>query len=90
MTIVLTHCPEHRDIIVQQNQLKIDFILSGHTHGGHVNILGFAPFTPRGSGRYIGGWYKDQNPILYVSKGIGTSVIPFRFGARAEVAVFTI
>ena len=25
---------------------------------------------------------------MYVSKGIGTSILPFRFGARAEVAVF--
>lgn len=89
--IVLTHCPEHRDTILKQRgNLPIDFILSGHTHGGQIRILGYAPYTPEGSGNYISGWYKDQNPPLYVSKGIGTTALPVRFGSRAEVAIFNL
>jgi len=89
--IVLTHCPEHRDVIeIEKDKSKIDLVLSGHTHGGQINILGYAPFKPRGSGKYLSGWYTENDPILYVSKGIGTSVIPFRFGARAEVTIFEI
>lgn len=31
--VVLTHCPEHRDVIQRENKsLKIDLVLSGHTH----------------------------------------------------------
>ena len=84
--IVLSHCPEHRDLIKKDlNNLKIDLILSGHTHGGQVNLLGFVPFKPKGSGKYLKGWYDKSNPKMYVSKGIGTSVIPIRLGARAEM-----
>jgi predicted MPP superfamily phosphohydrolase len=87
--ILLTHCPQHRDEIQQsQNAETIDLVLSGHTHGGQINLFGFAPFTPQGSGRYVSGWYKETKPHLYVSKGVGTSIIPIRFGTRAEIAVF--
>lgn len=84
--IVLSHCPEYRDIISKQiNSINIDLILSGHTHGGQITFLGFVPFKPRGSGRYLKGWYKETEPKMYISKGIGTSILPIRFGARAEI-----
>ncbi|NEU07690.1 metallophosphoesterase [Flavihumibacter sp. R14] len=87
--IVLTHCPEHRDTILKEmGNTPIDFILSGHTHGGQVRILGYAPYKPEGSGRYLSGWYREELPHLYVSKGIGTTAIPIRFGSRAEIAIF--
>lgn len=89
--IVLTHCPGHRDIILtQKGETPIDFILSGHTHGGQIAIFGYAPYTPIGSGRYVKGWYRDQQPPLYVSKGIGTTAFPIRFGSRAEIAIFNL
>jgi predicted MPP superfamily phosphohydrolase len=88
--VVMTHCPQHRDIIRQQmkKDIPIDLVLSGHTHGGQVNLFGLAPFRPPGSGRYISGWYRDSQPHLYVSRGIGTSGLPVRFNSRAEVAIF--
>lgn len=87
--IVLNHCPQYSDAIARQaaDTVPIDFILSGHTHGGQVNLLGYVPFLPQGSGYYVKGWYQN-NPAMYVSKGIGTSILPIRFGARAEIAVF--
>ncbi|MFO0435676.1 MAG: metallophosphoesterase [Sphingobacteriaceae bacterium] len=86
--IILNHCPEYGDEIAQKLKGKIsyDFMLSGHTHGGQVNLFGFVPFTPQGSGDYLKGWYKDKN--IYVSKGIGTSIFPVRFMAKAEIAIF--
>ncbi len=87
--IVLTHCPEHRDIIQQQSaDIPIDLILSGHTHGGQIQLFGFAPFRPKGSGRYVNGWSRESVPHMYVSRGIGTSALPVRFGSRAEVSIF--
>lgn len=89
--IVLTHCPEHRDTILKQRgNVPIDLVLSGHTHGGQIRILGYAPYKPEGSGRYISGWYEEENPPLYVSKGIGTTALPVRFGSRAEIAIFNL
>ncbi len=89
--IVLSHCPAYRDIIkAQKGDVPIDLILSGHTHGGQITFLGFAPFKPQGSGKYIKGWYKEADPKMYVSKGIGTSILPIRFGARAEMVILKI
>ena len=86
--IILNHCPEYGDMIAEKLKGKVayDFMLSGHTHGGQINLFGFVPFKPQGSGKYLKGWYTDKN--LYVSKGIGTSIFPGRFMAKAEIAVF--
>ncbi len=89
--IILNHCPEYNDFIDREisASVPVNLILSGHTHGGQVNIFGYIPFLPRGSGRFVKGWYKTERGFpVYVSKGIGTSMIPARFGARAEVAMF--
>ena len=88
--IILNHCPQYSDIIASQiaDNIDVDFILSGHTHGGQFNIFGFTPFLPKGSGKYVKGWYNINRLKMYVSKGIGTSVIPARLGSRSEVTVF--
>ncbi|MFD1257374.1 metallophosphoesterase [Mucilaginibacter terrae] len=88
--VVLNHCPEYSAVIPLQinKSIPVDLILSGHTHGGQVNIAGIIPFLPQGSGKFVKGWYKNKHMNLYVSKGIGTSLIPVRFGARAEIAIF--
>lgn len=64
-------------------------IFSGHTHGGQIRP-GWAPFTPPGSGRFVAGLYTDTHAPLYVSRGIGTSIIPARFGCRPELPIFTL
>lgn len=89
--IVLSHCPQHRDIITEEKgDLNIDLILSGHTHGGQITFLGLVPFKPQGSGRYLKGWYSHSDPKMYISKGIGTSILPIRLGARAEMVEMNI
>jgi hypothetical protein len=100
--LLLAHCPEHRDRLalppvpfdgaapVPADAGRITMMLSGHTHGGQVNVLGWTPVLPQGSGRYVRGWFRDAGGVpLYVSRGIGTSVVPVRLGAPPEVAVFT-
>lgn len=88
--IILNHCPQYSDEIsrIISKSIPCDLMLSGHTHGGQINFFGFTPILPRGSGNYVRGWYRDEFKNLYVSKGIGTSIIPVRFMSRAEVAVF--
>ncbi len=90
--IVLNHCPEYAELIDRELTVKqkADVILCGHTHGGQINLFGFVPFLPRGSGSYVKGWFKVGKTDMYVSKGIGTSLFPVRFGSRAEVGVFHI
>ena len=92
-TIVLNHCPAYReqiDLIAVEQQIKPNLILSGHTHGGQVTFFGKPFFTPYGSGKYVKGWYNNDISKMYVSKGVGTTVYPIRFGARAEASIFYI
>tara|TARA_R110000868_G_scaffold227035_1_gene479991 strand:+ start:362 stop:1186 length:825 start_codon:yes stop_codon:yes gene_type:complete len=92
-TIVLNHCPGYSDTIDELNveeKLNIKMILSGHTHGGQITFFGIKIFTPDGSGNYLKGWYNLKTTKMYVSKGIGTTVIPLRFFARAEATIFHI
>lgn len=90
--LVLAHCPALRDRLGLPTQHPADLVLSGHTHGGQVAPLGMPVVLPPGSGRYVAGWYGreggDPLPPLYVSRGIGMSLIPVRLGAVPEVAVF--
>jgi uncharacterized protein len=89
--LLLEHCPVYRDIVnrTTSSDAAVPFacMLAGHTHGGQVACFGWAPFRPNGSGKYVAGMYADGQMPLYVSRGIGTSVIPARFGAVPEVAL---
>ena len=67
---------------------RFDLCLSGHTHGGQIAFWGWAPFRPVGSGRFVTGFYDVPGCRLFVSKGVGTSVLPVRWGVAPEVVVF--
>lgn len=83
--LAVTHSPWIRDT---WRGARPTFMLAAHTHGGQVNFLGYAPAVPPGSGPYVAGWYRGPPFDAYVNRGIGTSILPIRLGARPEVAVF--
>jgi len=89
-TILLAHEPDLADIAVQH---PIHLQLSGHSHGGQIRVpfVG-ALFTPDGAKKYIEGLipFKNSNFKLYVSRGIGTTGLPFRFHCRPELTVIII
>lgn len=84
--LVLAHCPVARDDVPLPSSHPASLILSGHTHGGQIAPLGMPIVRPAASGRYVAGWYRDAGlPPLYVSRGIGTSMIPVRIGSTPEL-----
>lgn len=89
--VLLAHCPAYREQAERSAPGRFACMLSGHTHGGQIRFFGFAPVLPRGSGGYVSGWYRgDGRMPLYVSRGIGTSLIRARLGAPPEVSLFEI
>ena len=97
--LLLLHSPLQQEGILEEikkinaqrpedSRLNIQYIFAGHNHGGQLCIFGFAPILPKMSGHYLKGWYNKEPPYLYLSRGFGTSTLPFRFGARSEVTVF--
>jgi len=83
--LVLAHCPAARDRLGLPPEHPASLVLSGHTHGGQIAPCGAAVVLPPGSGRYVAGWYRDGGPPMYVSRGIGTSLVPIRIGATPEL-----
>jgi predicted MPP superfamily phosphohydrolase len=86
--LLLAHCPAARDHLRLPRAHAPTFMLSGHTHGGQIAPFGLAIKLPHGSGGYVSGWYRDDGVPLYVSRGIGTSLVPVRIGATPELAHF--
>ncbi len=83
-TILLVHSPELFD---ETAAAGVELVLSGHNHGGQIAISRFIsrfhPVEP--SMGYPDGFFRKGNSILYVSRGIGTSRLPFRLGVKPEI-----
>lgn len=80
--ILLSHSPD----ITPKAKDKVNLILSGHTHGGQVRIPFFgAVIVPSKYGKKYE--YGLVDNIVYVTKGLGTSVLPLRFNCRPEITV---
>lgn len=70
----------------------VHLLLCGHTHGGHLALPGHRPlFIPSPLGRrYPYGLHDIDGLTLFVSRGVGGSIVPFRTWAPPDVALFTI
>ncbi|MBF0564546.1 MAG: metallophosphoesterase [Nitrospirae bacterium] len=89
--ILLSHNP---DINAGIDPLykKIDIVLSGHTHGGQVvlPIIG-SPFLPSVYGqRYRIGLIEDNGRRVYVTRGIGHTILPIRYNCPPEVTIIVL
>jgi len=88
--IWLVHEPSFADGFAVSGPAKPKLILSGHTHGGQIRVPGLPPFTPKGSGRFVAGWYDSLLGRLYVSRGIGTADVRARLFCPPELPIFTL
>lgn len=68
---------------------RVALTLSGHTHGGQVDIpIIRDKMTPsRYGAQYTGGHIEEDGRHLYVSDGIGTSRLPVRFRAKPKIPI---
>jgi len=81
----------HSPAFFDQMAGRADLILTGHTHGGQVRLPFLRPlWLPKGCGRYIEGWYEEQGSRMYVSRGLGMSLLPIRFLCRPEITFITV
>jgi uncharacterized protein len=70
---------------------RVPLVLAGHTHGGQVRLPLVPVFwLPRGSGRFLEGWYAERGSRMYVSRGIGTTFLPIRFRCPPELSIITV
>ena len=88
--IVLEHCPDDVTSIVASGHASL--VLTGHTHGGQVRLpLWGDRLTAALEGSpFVRGLYQVDGVPLYVSQGLGMSVLPVRFLCPPEVTIFTL
>lgn len=89
-TILLSHRPEKMSLYAFHG---IDLVFAGHAHGGQFRLplvggliapdQGFFP-------KYTGGLYVESSTSMYVSRGLGNSIIPQRLFNRPELVVITL
>jgi len=84
-TVLLAHNPR---IISLASRHGVSLVLSGHTHGGQVNVplLGTVYGRSPERLRYKIGWDRLGTTQIYVSRGIGTIVLPWRLRCPAEIS----
>ena len=86
--IALTHEPALLRVIPERASLTV----AGHTHGGQIDPLpgflrigGFDPHSNR-----LRGTIHDGPRTLFVTPGIGTSILPIRLGVPPEISRLTL
>lgn len=86
--IALAHNPDLFTLIPQ----RVILTLAGHTHGGQVNlpIVGRLKVPSSFGQRFAAGHVVEKNHHLFVTTGIGTSIIPVRFRVPPEIVFLTL
>lgn len=86
--IALTHNP---DIFPRLPQ-SVPLLLTAHTHGGQVNLpLIGTPIVPsRFGSKYTAGHVFENGHHMFVTTGIGTSILPVRFRVTPEIVILTL
>lgn len=85
--VVLWHEPDHVNLLPRKGSLQ----LSGHSHGGQfVFPGGFVPVKSEFGRHYRQGFFEDTATPLYVSRGIGTTLVNARFMCPPEVSILTL
>ncbi|MGQ9647778.1 MAG: metallophosphoesterase [Thermodesulfobacteriota bacterium] len=86
-TVLLAHSPE---VFEEAASYGTDLILCGHNHGGQIFLTKYLwyvlPLDPVLD--FLEGFFQKGKTLMYVSRGIGTSYLPFRLGVKPEITFF--
>ncbi len=83
--LVMTHSPDVFATLPDRPLVAV----AGHTHGGQIRLpfVG-APAVPSEYGeRYARGVIREGKRTIYVTTGLGTSIVPWRFDSPPEIAL---
>lgn len=92
--VVLTHNPDDIENNIGENLPSPETVLflAGHTHGGQVRFpyIG-APIVQANHGqKYAAGLVREPDVDAFITTGVGTSILPVRFGVPPEIAVLNL
>jgi uncharacterized protein len=86
--VAITHNPDMFPRVPQ----TVTLMLAAHTHGGQVNfpVVGTPIVPSRFGSKYTAGHIFENGHHMFVTTGIGTSILPIRFRVPPEIAILTI
>ena len=84
MKLLLAHNPI---ILRRAARAHVDLVLSGHTHGGQVKLRSERSPSGRPRRRLLRGLGRQGETQIYVTRGLGTVVLPIRYGCPPEVSL---
>jgi predicted MPP superfamily phosphohydrolase len=84
MKLLLAHNPI---ILRRAARARVDLVLSGHTHGGQVKLRSERSPSGRPRRRLLRGLGRQGDTQIYVTRGLGTVVLPIRYGCPPEVSL---
>lgn len=92
--LFLEHAPDMFVVLLTDPFLKenLNLLLAGHSHGGQVwlPVIG-SPVVPSSYGqKYAYGHIREEDADMFVTTGIGESILPIRFLVPPEVAVIEV
>lgn len=85
-TLLIAHDPRR---IVEAASLGVGGVLAGHTHGGQIVLPLIGAFAAR-KFPVASGLLKRDQTAMFVSRGVGTVIVPCRINCPPEVAVITL
>lgn len=87
--ILLAHEPDFAEVSAESG--RFDLQISGHSHGGQVNLPFIGPpVLPYLARKYPNGLYKVGNMLQYTNRGVGMTPPFVRLNCRPEITVFTL
>ena len=84
MKLLLAHNPI---ILRRAARAHVDLVLSGHTHGGQVKFRSEQAASGKPRRRLLRGLGRQGETQIYVTRGLGTVVLPIRYGCPPEVSL---
>ncbi len=87
MKLLLAHNPI---ILRRAARSGVDLVLAGHTHGGQVTWRSERSASGRVRRRILRGLGRQGETQIYVTRGLGTVVLPVRYGCPPEVSLLTL
>lgn len=86
--LAITHNPD----LFPELPASVALLMAGHTHGGQVRLplLGTPVVPSRYASRYAAGLIAEDGRRLFVSPGLGTSILPVRFRVPPEISLLTL
>lgn len=86
--MLVSHSPD----IVPDLPAPVTAVLAGHTHCGQIALplIGALTYSSAYGDRFACGALVDHGQRLFVGAGLGTSILPLRYGAPPDVWLVTI